>query len=214
MDSGNLVYGIFPNATLYPGFLLQAPQFLGFLQLVCLHCKKKGIVTGLDAKEYISCMDATTKFLERGETNACLPIEGKDVAIPLLISGNLDPDLHGHRLTDCQVSKVGWWRQALLVNNTVISETVLDSRAAAVGTSAGHGIIGTCDGYVYMWELSTGIILGNLHYFKGSAVSCIATDDSSSGAFAVAGDCRLRVYLHSQRVSTNQQGNKLFYKIY
>lgn len=49
---------------------------------------------------------------------------------------------------------------------------------------------------------------------SGSAVSCIATDDSSSGAFAVAGDCRLQVYLHSQRVSTNQPGNKLFYKIY
>lgn len=86
-------------------------------------------MTGLDAKEYISRMDATTKlFLERGETDACLPIESKDVAIPLLISGNLDPDLHDHRSSDCQVSKVGWWRQALLVNNTVISENVLDSR--------------------------------------------------------------------------------------
>uniref|UniRef100_A0A164STK5 Uncharacterized protein n=1 Tax=Daucus carota subsp. sativus TaxID=79200 RepID=A0A164STK5_DAUCS len=69
--------------------------------------------------------------------------------------------------------------------------------AVAVGTVAGHGIIGTMDGLVYMWELSTGATLGNLHQFKGSAVSCIATDGSSSGAFAVAADCWLRVYLHS-----------------
>lgn len=41
------------------------------------------------------------------------------------------------------------------------------SSAVAVGTVAGHGIIGTMDGLVYIWELSTGATLGNLHQFKG-----------------------------------------------
>lgn len=83
---------------------------------------------GLDAKEHISHMDPTRKlFLERGATNFCLPIEGKDVAIPLLISAS-EPDLHNHQSSDCQISKVGCWRQALLVNNTMISEDVMDSR--------------------------------------------------------------------------------------
>lgn len=41
------------------------------------------------------------------------------------------------------------------------------SRAAAVGASAGHGIIGTCDGLVYTWEMSTGTKLGTMHHFKG-----------------------------------------------
>lgn len=37
-----------------------------------------------------------------------------------------------------------------------------------VGTLAGgHGIIGTCDGHVDIWEFSTGAILGNLHQFEG-----------------------------------------------
>lgn len=40
-------------------------------------------------------------------------------------------------------------------------------RAVAIGTSADHGIIGTCDGLVYMWELSTGMKLRDLHSFKG-----------------------------------------------
>lgn len=43
---------------------------------------------------------------------------------------------------------------------------------------------------------------------SGSAISSIASDDSSSGAFAVAGDCRVRVYLPSKQVSTYEQGNK------
>lgn len=40
-------------------------------------------------------------------------------------------------------------------------------RATAIGTSSGHGIIGRSDGLIYMWELSTGIKVGNLHHFKG-----------------------------------------------
>lgn len=45
-------------------------------------------------------------------------------------------------------------------------------RAAAVGASAGHGIIGTSDGLVYMWELSTGTKLAMLHHFRGMFLSC------------------------------------------
>ncbi|CBI27851.3 unnamed protein product, partial [Vitis vinifera] len=70
-------------------------------------------------------------------------------------------------MNDCQTNPVGWWRLALLVKNMVILGSALDPRAAAIGASAGHGIIGTHDGLVYMWELSTGTKLGSLHYFKG-----------------------------------------------
>lgn len=36
-----------------------------------------------------------------------------------------------------------------------------------IGASAGQGICGTCDGLVYMWELSTGNKFGAMHHFKG-----------------------------------------------
>lgn len=69
-------------------------------------------------------------------------------------------------MNDCQTNPVGWWRLALLVKNMVILGSALDPRAAAIDASASHGIIGTHDGLVYMWELSTGTKLGSLHYFK------------------------------------------------
>lgn len=42
---------------------------------------------------------------------------------------------------------------------------------AAAATSAGHGIIATRDGQVYMLELSTGKKLGSLQTFKGKFFS-------------------------------------------
>jgi len=40
-------------------------------------------------------------------------------------------------------------------------------RADVAGTISGHGVAGTLDGLVYMWDLSTGTKLGSLHDFKG-----------------------------------------------
>lgn len=40
-------------------------------------------------------------------------------------------------------------------------------RADVAGTVSGHGIAGTLDGFVYLWDLTTGDKLGSLHDFKG-----------------------------------------------
>ncbi|KAK1356471.1 hypothetical protein POM88_049727 [Heracleum sosnowskyi] len=139
-----------------------------FSPVSLLTLQRQGTVACLD-EEHSNIIDASTNlFLENANSHTC-SVVGKDVLIPLLI---LNTDLPSLQSSDRQMNTLGW-RQALLVNNEVLSDDILDSR------------------------LFSRAILGNLHQFKGSAVSCIATDDLSSGAFAVAADCWLRVYLHS-----------------
>ncbi|RVW57988.1 Replication protein A 70 kDa DNA-binding subunit B [Vitis vinifera] len=101
--------------------------------------------------------------------SACLvsKVRGGKHSVWLLVATLSDSDTqHDNQMNDCQTNPVGWWRPALLVKNMVILGSALDPRAAAIGASASHGIIGTHDGLVYMWELSTGTKLGSLHYFK------------------------------------------------
>ncbi|KAJ0094151.1 hypothetical protein Patl1_16657 [Pistacia atlantica] len=120
--------------------------------------------------------------------------------LPLFLKLNMN-----HISSDCQTNPVRFWRLALLVKNMVILGSTLDPRAAAIGAFSGHGIIGTDDGLVYAWELSSGTKLGTLHHFKGSTVSCIATDDSNSQVLAVAGDGgQLLLYMHSGKNNANQ----------
>ncbi|KAK4430102.1 hypothetical protein Salat_1310900 [Sesamum alatum] len=141
-------------------------------------------------------MDATrTWFSGRNENHVFSP-KDRDVAIWLLISTVSDPDSQCDQPCEQEADLDRCWRLALLVNNTVIIGSALDGGAAAV-TSDGHGIIGRSDGLVYMWELSTGRKLGNLHSFKGSRVSCITTDTSNSGALAIVSGAQLLVYLPS-----------------
>ncbi|KAK3027272.1 hypothetical protein RJ639_041218, partial [Escallonia herrerae] len=200
-----------------------------FLPISLFRWQSKDLLpTGPDKEKYINGMvDAIKLRLEGGENHALLPKDGQDMAIWLLISTVSDPVFqHGYQSIDCQVSPLGLWRLAVVVKNMVIMGDALDPRAAMLGASAGHGIMGTCDGLVYMWELTTGNKIGNLHRFEGmllqwlelpipwclslrcDGVSCIATDDSSSGALAVAGDGRLQVYMHSRRSFSDQEGNK------
>ncbi|KAL0424870.1 UNVERIFIED_CONTAM: hypothetical protein Sradi_1021800 [Sesamum radiatum] len=139
-------------------------------------------------------MDATrTWFSGRNENHVFSP-KDKDVAIWLLISTVPDPDSQCYQPCGQEANLDRCWRLALLVNNTVIIGSALDGGDAAV-TSDSHGIIGRSDGLVYMWELSTGTKLGNLHSFKGCRVSCITTDTSNSGALAIASGDQLLVYL-------------------
>ncbi|XP_048319035.1 uncharacterized protein LOC107429040 isoform X1 [Ziziphus jujuba] len=163
----------------------------------------KGHFSESSVEENVSRMMAATNmwFSEQNKNPSLLPIEGEDIAVWLLVSVISDFDTqHGYISEDSQTNSVGCWRLALLVNNVVILGTTLDPRAAAVGASAGHGIIGTYEGLVYMWDMSTGAKLATMHHFKGGSVSCIATDDLRSGAVAVAGgDCQLLVYQHSQK---------------
>ncbi|XP_062162867.1 uncharacterized protein LOC133869800 isoform X2 [Alnus glutinosa] len=160
-----------------------------------------------NVEEHVNGIMAATKmwFSESSENSSFLPSEGEDVAVWLLVSTISDSNAqHNFIQSDRQNHSVGCWRLALLVKNMVILGTALDLRAAAVGASAGHGIIGTSDGLVYMWELSTGTKLAMLHHFRGSSVSCVATDGSTGGALAVAGGDQLLVYLqitHTQKSS-------------
>ncbi|KAJ7943318.1 DNA binding protein [Quillaja saponaria] len=137
-------------------------------------------------------------FSEHREACSFLPSDRRDIAVWLFVCITSDLESqHNHMSIDCQPDPARSWRLALLVKNIMILGSPLDPRAATIGASAGHGIIGTRDGVVYIWELSTGAQLGTLHHFKGGSVSCIATDDSSVGALAVAGDGgQLLVYLH------------------
>ncbi|XP_038997347.1 uncharacterized protein LOC120122221 [Hibiscus syriacus] len=119
---------------------------------------------------------AETKFwFSEHKDRTFLPLEGEDVAIWLLVSTTSDAQ-HEHLSSNCQANTTGW-RLALLVKDTVILGSTIDPRAAAVGASLDHGIVGRDDGLVYMWELSTGTRLNVLHHFKGGSVSCIATDE-------------------------------------
>ncbi|KAL4348107.1 hypothetical protein GQ457_17G015310 [Hibiscus cannabinus] len=74
-------------------------------------------------------------------------------------------------------------------------------RAAAVGASFDHGIMGRDDGLVYMWEPSTGTTRSVLHHFKGGSVSCIATDEEwrPKVVGVAAGDGQLLPYFHNQQ---------------
>ncbi|PHU02223.1 hypothetical protein BC332_27474 [Capsicum chinense] len=137
-------------------------------------------------------------FLEISDDRPFCSLEDKDVAIWLLISTAPDPNSPSYQYSEQQSDPVHWWRLALLVNNTMIMGNSLDTRATAMGFSVGHGIIGRSDGLVYMWELSTGKKLQNLHHFKDAAVSSIVSDDSSHRAVAIASDGgQLLVYLPS-----------------
>ncbi|XP_038705729.1 uncharacterized protein LOC120001458 isoform X2 [Tripterygium wilfordii] len=130
------------------------------------------------------------------------PADGEDVAVWLLMSTASDSyDHHGFEASNCQTNSVRCWRLALLVKNMVIFGSALDPRTIVIGASAGHGITGTCDGLVYMWELSTGCKLGSLHHFKGGSVSCIATDDSSSNVFAVVSDGGQLLVFHKSQTA-------------
>ncbi|KAK6157819.1 hypothetical protein DH2020_012067 [Rehmannia glutinosa] len=135
-------------------------------------------------------MDATRTWFSRSSENHIFSPEDKNAAVWLLISTVSDPDSQSYQSCEQEANLGGCWRLALLVNNMVITGSVVDRGAAAV-TSVGHGIIGRSDGLVYMWELSTGMKLENIHSFKGSRVSCITADTSSSGALAVASGSQL-----------------------
>ncbi|XP_027095896.2 uncharacterized protein [Coffea arabica] len=143
-------------------------------------------------------LNATEMWFSGEDSELVRPIEAEDLAIWLLVSTVSCLDFQpSYKSGDWQMDSVGSWKLALLVKNTVVMGSALDLRGVAAGASLGHGIIGRSDGLVYMWELSTGIKVGNLHQFKGSGVSCIATDMSKPGALAVASDGgELLVYVY------------------
>ncbi|CAN6881671.1 unnamed protein product [Brassica oleracea] len=152
-------------------------------------------------EDHIDMILAATKlWFSKGINNKTLvPAEVKDTAIWLLVSTDPDPDVK------CDtVERPGrCWRLALLVRNQVILGSPMDPRADVAGTVSGHGVTGTVDGVVYMWDMSTGLKLGSLHDFKGQGVSCISSDDW--GNICVASeDGQLLVYCHPTKETQSQ----------
>ncbi|KAF2549449.1 hypothetical protein F2Q70_00020673 [Brassica cretica] len=154
-------------------------------------------------EDHIDMILAATKlWFSKGINNKTLvPAEVKDTAIWLLVSTDPDPDVK------CDtVERPGrCWRLALLVRNQVILGSPMDPRADVAGTVSGHGVTGTIDGLVYMWDMSTGLKLGSLHDFKGQGVACISSDDW--GNICVASeDGQLLVYCHTTKDTQSQGG--------
>ncbi|EPS64724.1 hypothetical protein M569_10058, partial [Genlisea aurea] len=95
-------------------------------------------------------------------------VDDKDIAVWLLIStAECGPDLDCcYRPGEREVTL------ALLINDTVITGSVIDRGIAAV-TSGGRGIMCRNDGVVYAWELSTGTKSKNLRSLEPGSVSCV-----------------------------------------
>ncbi|KAM7255373.1 hypothetical protein ACFE04_026075 [Oxalis oulophora] len=176
-------------------FFSPSPSVSKFFPIGLFYWQKKAhAYSDSDKREPIH----NTKKSSYLEYNKSLPSSDEEhSAISLLVSTSLTCDDHDTFLSNKgQVNSAVGWRLGLLANNMMITGSTLEPRAAVMGTSAGYGIAGTREGVTYMWELSTGVKLGALHNFKGGSASCIATDDSSSGVFAVGGDRgQLLVYL-------------------
>ncbi|KAJ8548037.1 hypothetical protein K7X08_021273 [Anisodus acutangulus] len=170
------------------------------LPVSLLRWQRKFTVPAGVTEEIINEITDVTKmsFLEMSDNRSFYSVEDNDVAIWLLISTAPDQNSPAYQSSEQQSDPAHCWRLALLVNNTMIMGNSLDPRATAIGFSAGYGIIGRSDGLVYMWELTTGKTLQNLHHFKDSTVSSIVSEDSSHRAVAIASDGgQLLVYSRS-----------------
>lgn len=190
------------NRSVVSRFSAPASSVIEFLPISLFSWQKKGL--SHDKLVMEECLEKLVEatmlwFSRQGETNISCPTEGEDIAIWLFVCTSSD----SRALSDCysssyHVNPDGCWRLGLLIRNILILGAALHPSTAAIGTSAGHGIIGTHKGHVYIWELATGTKLGTMHDFEGSGVSHIATDYSTSSTVAIAGDGgQLFVYLHA-----------------
>ncbi|ERN17864.1 uncharacterized protein LOC18446213 isoform X2 [Amborella trichopoda] len=156
--------------------------------------KRDPMITGLMEDELRDeAIMATEDWISGGYSVSNL--EGNEIAVWLLISTASHPGEQLSQLPeDSDGNHFGCWRLALLVNNAVVMGTILNPRAKAAAILAGYGIIGTHEGLVYMWELSSGRKVANLHSFDGGVSSIVA--DTSSSILAVVGDeCNVLLYV-------------------
>ncbi|KAF5205177.1 Dna binding protein [Thalictrum thalictroides] len=157
---------------------------------VGLLVRKKPDSAGTYVEEQIKGIMSATERLFSGTSVDVdfLSFDDEDIAVWLLVSAVWDSEVQfDHKANGINMSANGSWRLALLVDNRVIMGKPLDPRASVINALEGCGIIGSHDGLVYIWELSTGLKLADLHHFNSGRVSCISSD-SKSGVLAVAGD--------------------------
>ncbi|KAK1273366.1 hypothetical protein QJS04_geneDACA021452 [Acorus gramineus] len=144
-------------------------------------------------------MSATDRCFSEAGANYCYSsFDGQSTAVWLLVLAASDMETEpDHCMENFNCHPISSWRLALLAKDMVIMGDTLDPRASAANALAGIGILGTCDGLVYSWELSSGKKVATLHPLKGG-VSCIAVN-SRSDALAVASndECVLHVYVKS-----------------
>ncbi|KAK9074569.1 hypothetical protein SSX86_007167 [Deinandra increscens subsp. villosa] len=184
--------------TLVSKFSAPRTSFLPFIPINLFRYPSQALSTS-DAcrkKQVEDIMKETQRWSLETDKHDSLPINEEHLSLVVLVASvpNLDP-VDKYSFKDLGVSSAGSWSLTLLAKNKVISENALDPSATVVGASSGYGIIGTRDGSLYIWELSTGTKLGYLSRSIGATMSCLASDDSDSGAFAVAVDgSQLRIY--------------------
>lgn len=85
-----------------------------------------------EVDEHIEEIIATTEMGFSGADvhNGYLPLNGEDIAVWLLVSAASDIDAQLSPSVKCNRGPIGWWRLALLVKNTVIMGSILDSRCS------------------------------------------------------------------------------------
>ncbi|KAI3731524.1 hypothetical protein L1987_62712 [Smallanthus sonchifolius] len=173
--------------TLVSKFSAPRTSFLPFIPINLFRCPSQALSTSYACrkKQVEDIMEETQTWSLETNNHDSLPVNEEHLSLVLLVSSISNLDLvDEYSYKDLGVSPARSWSLALLAKNRVVSENALDPSATVVGASSGYGIIGTCDSSLYIWELST-----------GATVSCLAADDSDSGAFAVAVDgSQLQIY--------------------
>nr|XP_043625934.1 uncharacterized protein LOC122597400 [Erigeron canadensis] len=195
-----------PRRALVSKFSAPGTSSLPFLPINIYRCPSQASFT-TDAcrkNKVADIMEETQRWSMKTDCHSSLPIN-EDLSLVLLISSVSNVDLHNDYLyKDSGVTPAGSWSLALLAKGKLVQENSLDPSATIAGASAGYGIIGTREASLYIWEMSTGTKLGYLSHCKGATLSCLAADDSNSGAFAVAiDDSQLQVYIPGTLANSN-----------
>ncbi|XP_039131144.1 uncharacterized protein LOC120267531 isoform X3 [Dioscorea cayenensis subsp. rotundata] len=155
------------------------------------------LATDVEIEEHIKEALQKDVSLFKDDENICTSSFGDDTAVWLLVSAASDSEaVDDDKVRDAR-GPAGGWRLALLAKNMVFTGHAFDSRVSVLDTLADYCICGTQDGLVYIWELSSGRKLANLHQFK-CGVSCIKADAKSGTLIVASNEGQLLVYVQSQ----------------
>ncbi|CAM8921014.1 unnamed protein product [Rhodiola kirilowii] len=156
--------------------------------------RKDNTFTCLNSKEQSNSFKNSSKLWSSQHTTSTLLnlSNEKDIVISILVATCPDIKSSYRPMPD------GCWKLGLLMNHKVFLKHSLDVRAVSVTASGVYGVLGTSQGYLHVWDLSTGLKLGASLCFKDGRVECLYTDCTRSGLLAVADD-KGKVLLYSGR---------------